>query len=104
MKLKIYRYSLLTCLVACCVLSSYFLVISINNIIDISKEDMMDGIMYILCFVLNLVFLGLEIFNTIYSFKTGSHFAKNLTYDEDNTFNKKFVIIILNSKIIKIFI
>lgn len=94
MKLKIYRYTLLSCLFACFVLSACFLAISIKNVIGISKEDLMDGIMYILCFVLNLAFIGLEIFNTFYSFKTGSHFAKNLTYNEDNSFNKKFVIII----------
>lgn len=94
MKLKIYRILLLSLLFLAILLTGYFLVLSIINIIGIDKLDLMDGIMYILCFVLNLAFLSLEVFNTFYSFKTGSHFAKNLSFNEDGSLNKKFLIIL----------
>ena len=58
-KLKVYRISLLSCLTISFALTVFFLVLAIKNIIGIEQENMMDGIMYILCFVLNLAFLGL---------------------------------------------
>lgn len=94
MKLKIYRILLLGCLLSSIVLTSYFLVLSVINIIGIDKLDLLDGIMYILCFVLNLAFLCLEVYNTFYSFKTGSHFAKNLSYNEDGSLNTKFLVVL----------
>ena len=91
MKLKVYRISLISCLVISFALTVFFLVLAIKNIIGLEKEEMMDGIMYILCFVLNLAFLGLEIGNTIYSYKTGSNFIKNLTFNEDGSLNNKLI-------------
>lgn len=94
MKLKVYRISLLCCLMVSCILSIYFLILSIQNVIGVSKENLMDAIMYIVCLVLNLAFLGLEIHNTFYSFKTGSNFAKNLSFNEDGSLNSKFLVIL----------
>lgn len=91
MKLKVYRISLLSCLTISFALTVFFLVLAIKNIIGIEQENMMDGIMYILCFVLNLAFLGLEFGNTIYSYKTGSNFVKNLTFNEDGSLNSKLL-------------
>ena len=94
MKLKVYRISLLTCLLISIALTLYFLVLSIINLIGLDKENMMDGFMYTLCLVLNLAFLGLEIFNTFRSYKTGSNFAKNLSINEDGSLNQRFLVII----------
>ena len=94
MKLKVYRISLLSCLAISFALSVYFLILAINNIIGIEKENLTDGIMYILCLVLNLAFIGLEVFNTFYSYKTGSNFAKNLSYNEDGSLNSKFLVVL----------
>lgn len=91
MKLKVYRISLISCLVISFALTIFFLVLAIKNIIGVDQDNMMDGIMYILCFVLNLAFLGLEIGNTIYSYKTGSNFVKNLTFNDDGSLNSKLL-------------
>lgn len=91
MKLKVYRISLISCLAISFALTVFFLILAIKNVIGIDQEDMMDGIMYILCFVLNLAFLGLEISNTIYSYKTGSNFVKNLTFNDDGSLNSKLL-------------
>ena len=69
-----------------------FLVIAIISLIKSKQENLMDSIMYVICLVLNLVFLGLETFNTFHSFKTGSNFVKNLSYNEDNSLNTKLLV------------
>lgn len=50
--------------------------------------------MYIVCLVLNLAFLGLEVFNTYRSLTTGSNFAKNLAINEDGSLNKRFLVVL----------
>lgn len=93
MKLLIYRISLITLLTILFGVGVSFLILNIMNIVKLGQIDF-DHIIYILCFVLCLAFLGLEIFNTCLSFKTGSNFIKNLVYDDDLTLNKRFILLV----------
>ena len=48
----------------------------------------------LLCFVLLIAFIILEIVNTFLSFKTGSVFIKSLVYDNKNSLNLPFLVIL----------
>ena len=86
-KLKIYRFSLLTSLFLLVFGTLFFLVLTAMNFADYA--EVMDGVMYIIAFVVLLAFVGLEIGNTIVSFKKGSNFVKALAYDSDKEINKR---------------
>ncbi len=88
-QLKTYRITLISALAITGVLAVYCLVLSIINMIGITIEKVEDGLMYVICSLLLLAFVGMQIFNTCYSFKTGSNFIKNLVYNDDNKVNRR---------------
>lgn len=91
MKLKVYRISLLGALIASLGIDIFFLVQAIINIINSTNIDHSDEIMFIIGFVLLILFVGLEIVNTVISFKNGSAFIKNLTYNQDLSLNRNLL-------------
>lgn len=91
MKLKIYRYTLLSSLIVVLGFNVLFLTLDIINLIQHGADNIFDEIMYILCLLLSLCFIGLQIYNTIISFKKGSMFIKNLAYNDDNSLNDRFL-------------
>lgn len=94
MKLKIYRISLLSALIASLGLDIFFLIQAIQSIMQVQQAELMDGIMYIICLILLLFFIGLEIVNTILSFKKGSMYIKNLTYNDDGSINRNLIYVL----------
>lgn len=103
MKLKIYRISLMLFLFISFVITLIFGILSTMSIIGIEQDKIMDGIMYILCFCLLLIFTGLQIANTIVSFKNGSSFIVNLAYNDNKTVNKNFLLILGGVSALSIF-
>ena len=87
MKLKIYRISIIVMLLASIVFTSIYGVKTVINVISFNKEKLMDGIIYILCYIMLLMFTAMEIANTVVSFKNGSVYIKGLAYNDDNTVN-----------------
>ena len=94
MKLKIYRISLLFMLFLSLMLTLILGIKSTISIINNEQITLIDGIIYMACYLMLLIFIGLEIFNTILSFKHGSMYAKPLAYNDDNTINRNSLIII----------
>ena len=88
MKLKIYRISLLSALSISAIITLIFGIISTINVTGFDSLKLTDGIMYILCYILLFIFIGLEITNTILSFKNGSVYIKGLAYDDNNQINR----------------
>ena len=93
MKLKLYRISLIILLCLSIILSLILGVITTINVTKFDEIKMMDGIIYILCFILLIIFTGLEVFNTIISFKHGSVYIKGLAYDDNNNVNRNSLLI-----------
>ena len=103
MKLKIYHISLLLFLLISFTTSLIFEIITIIYVSKIDKNNMMDGIMYILCFALLLIFTILEIVNTIISFKKGSSYIVYLAYNENKSINRNFLSVLGGISIFSIF-
>lgn len=103
MKLKVYRISLLSGLIASLILDVFFLIKAILNIINIDQADLMDGVMYIICLSLLLIFIGLEIVNTILSFKNGSNYIIRLAYNNDQTLNRNLFYILGGLSVLSFF-
>ena len=91
MKLKNYRYSLLTLLASLFGASVFFFVKTIMLIPSINNVS--DTIIFILSFLVLFAFIGLEFTNTIVSMKKGSTFVKPLAYDRDGSLNKRGLVI-----------
>lgn len=94
MKQRKYQITLLVLLSIVLILNIILLVLTIIDVTKFTSDQIMDGIMYILCYILLLAFNGLQIFNTILSFKNGGVFIKNLVYNEKNTLNHNFIYIL----------
>ena len=92
MKLLIYRVSLLIALFGVLSGTIYSLVYTFQ--IAEKYEPKSDLVLFSICFVLLIIFVGLEIFNTIRSFKKGSNFIYPLVINKDESKNKPFLIII----------
>ena len=90
-KITIYRIILLTLLSTIIGLTIFF-VAKTSQAIK-SYEDKSDVIMFLICDILLIIFIGLEIFNTMVSIYKGSSFISHLVYNEDNAINK-FVLIV----------
>jgi hypothetical protein len=93
MKLKLYRISLIILLCLSIVLSLILGTISLINVLKFDETKMMDGIIYIICYVMLIIFTGLEVSNTIISFKHGSVYINGLAYDDNNNPNRNSIII-----------
>ncbi len=93
MKILVHRILLLTLLILAFAMDVTFLVVTLIGLIQSGNVNF-DQIMYIICFILSLSFIGLEIFNTIISFKNGSNFIKNLAYNDDNSLNSRFLLLV----------
>lgn len=90
-KLTLYRIILLTLLTTIIGITIYFI---IKTCLAISTyEDKSDVIMFLICDILLITFIGLEIFNTIVSISKGSSFIAHLVYSEDNAINKSTLIV-----------
>ena len=62
------------------------------SVIKYERAQLMDGIIYLLCYFLLLIFTIFEISNTIISFKNGSIYIKQIAYREDKTINRNSLI------------
>lgn len=71
----------------------FFGIKSTINVLSFDKAKRMDGFIYILCYLLLLLFLSLEIANTIISFKYGSVYIKGLAFNDNNTINRNSLIV-----------
>ncbi len=85
-KLVLYRIVLLTLLTTTIGVTIYF--VTKTSLAISTYEDKSDVIMFLICDILLIIFLGLEIFNTIVSIYKGSSFIAHLVYSEDNNINK----------------
>lgn len=92
MKLKLYRITLLIFLFISFVITTLFLITTIVRLSNNQDVMLMDKIVYIACFALLLIFTGLEILNTILSFKNGSSYIVYLAYNDDKTINHNFLL------------
>lgn len=63
------------------------------SVLEFDKEKLMDGIIYILCYVMLLMFTAMEVINTILSFKNGSVYIKGLAFNDNNTLNRNSLIV-----------
>ena len=87
-KLKGYRISLLISLFITLIISlTFFSLLLVDFISNISTISVMDYVMYIICFVLLIVFNITQIVNTFISFKSGSNFIKFLCFDTNGDKN-----------------
>lgn len=93
MKLKLYRISLIILLLASFVITLIFGIKTTISVLKFDKEKLMDGIIYILCFVMLLMFTAMEVINTILSFKNGSVYIKGLAFNDNNTLNRNSLIV-----------
>ena len=89
MKLKIFRIALLSSLLLVFGLNIYFFAQTIIYVIN--SSDKSDSAIFIISIIVLTLFIGLQIFNTIVSFKKGSSFLVALDF-EGEAVNKKFVI------------
>lgn len=87
-KLKGYRISLLISLFITLIISlTFFSLLLVDFISNISTISVMDYVMYTICFVLLVVFNITQIVNTFISFKSGSNFIKFLCFDTNGDKN-----------------
>lgn len=87
-KLKGYRISLLISLfIALTISSTFFSLLLVDFITNISSLSVMDYVMYTICFVLLVVINITQIVNTFISFKSGSNFIKFLCFDANGDKN-----------------
>lgn len=87
-KLKGYRISLLISLfIALFISLTFFSLLLVDFISNISTISVMDYVMYTICFVLLVVFNITQIVNTFISFKSGSNFIKFLCFDTNGDKN-----------------
>ncbi len=87
-KLKSYRISLLISLFIGLIISlTFFSLLLVDFISNISTISVMDYVMYTICFVLLIVFNITQIVNTFISFKSGSNFIKFLCFDTNGDKN-----------------
>lgn len=87
-KLKGYRISLLISLFIGLIISlTFFSLLLVDFISNISTISVMDYVMYTICFVLLIVFNITQIVNTFISFKSGSNFIKFLCFDTNGDKN-----------------
>ena len=103
MKLKMYRISLIITLIISACVTLLFGIISTINVTNFDQIKLTDGIMYILCYVLLLVFTILEIINTILSFKNGSVYIRGLAYNDNKEINRNTLTITGGIVIISLF-
>lgn len=90
MKLIIYRLTIFILLGLLAIGSGFLLVLGIIDAINV-KADVIESIIYSVCYLLLLAFTILEIANTIISIKSGSNFIQRLLY-EKKEFNRPFYI------------
>lgn len=90
MKLIIYRLTIFVLLGLLAISSGFLLVLGIIEAINI-QADIIESIIYGVCYLLLLTFIILEIANTIVSIKSGSNFIQRLLY-EKKEFNRPFYI------------
>ena len=83
MKIKHYRFLLFVLFAVLEMIFLTCLVFSIINLFKIEKEDLMDSIIYVLCYCVLISFTGMQIYNTYYSIENGSNFIEPLLYPED---------------------
>lgn len=95
MKLKTYRIFLISILSILLLLNLYFIIDTIIYTFSGVTLTPSDIIVSFLCLVLSLIFIIMEIINTINSIKSKTSYIKNLVYevDEDNLINKKVIIL-----------
>lgn len=87
-KLKGYRISLLISLFIVLTISlTFFCLLLVDFITNISTISVMDYVMYTICFVLLVVINITQIVNTFISFKSGSNFIKFLCFDTNGDKN-----------------
>lgn len=87
-KLKGYRISLLISLFITLIISlTFFSLLLVDFISNISTISVMDYVMYTICFVLLVVINITQIVNTFISFKSGSNFIKFLCFDTNGDKN-----------------
>lgn len=91
MKLKTYRilvYVVMT-LLACL---SIYLIVRTSMLFAVEGTNIADNVIFIICLVFVLVLEVMNILNTRTSIKRGSTFVRPLVYDDDDTYNNKFII------------
>lgn len=103
MKLKLYRYTLIFMLLISFIITLILGIKSTINVIKFDKAQLMDGIIYLLCYFLLLVFTLSEVFNTIVSFKNGSTYIVQIAYKDNKTLNRNSMMIVGGLSIFSLF-
>lgn len=93
MKLKTYRILLLSILSILLLINIYFIIDTIIYTFLTKELTPSDIIVSFICLILSLIFIIMEIINTIYSIKHNNSYIKNITYenDEEEILNNKTI-------------
>lgn len=93
MKLKTYRILLLSILSILLLINIYFIIDTIIYTFLVKELTPSDIIVSFICLILSLIFIIMEIINTIYSIKHNNSYIKNIAYenDEEEILNNKTI-------------